>query len=257
MNTQFATTDKPAIADNQRAGVSEKYTAAGYAAPEAMPEKRYSAKAVLEKALNDWSAGEGILPARWDYAALNTKSLVAHINAHRTYIRETLPEILHLGAIVVSAAGEEYPETKEIYHALVNLDGCAKHHMTSEEYALFPYILEMENVRDSKLPFVAPKLGRVEKPIRAIENEHLNCIRLLNKIRELSGRFNPPAAASQEQGAWYEMLKKLDADMHLHIHLENNILFPRALALEAEWGAKDWQKRLVAADRQHKNPPYN
>ena len=229
MNTQFATTDKPAIADNQRARVSGRYNVDGYPAPEATPEKQYSAKAILEKALNDWSAREDILPARWDYAVLNTKSLVAHINAGSANIRETLSEALRLGAEI-----KDCPETIEIYEVLARLEVCIKHHLMSEEYALFPYILEMENVRDSKMPFIAPKLGRVEKPIRAIEGEHLKCISLLNNIRALVGRFATSAGASQEQRAWYGLLKQLDVDIHLHIHLENNILFPRAIALESE-----------------------
>ena len=214
MNTQLAITDNLARMGNRRAEV---------------PEEQYSGKTILEKALNNWSKGEAILPARWDYAVLNTKSLVAHINAHHAHIRETLSEALRLGA-----EDKDSPETIEIYEALVQLETCIKHHLTSEEYALFPYILEMENVRDNKLPFAAPKLGRVEQPIRAIEREHLTCIGLLNKIRELSRRIDVSAGASEKQLAWYGLLKQLDADLHLHIHLENNILFPRAIALESE-----------------------
>lgn len=231
MNTQLAITDNLARMGNLRGGV---------------PEEQYPGKTILEKALNNWSKGEAILPARWDYAGLNTKSLVAHINAHHAYIRETFSEALRLGAEV-----KDSPETIEIYEALVQLETCIKHHLTSEEYALFPYILEMENVRDSKLPFVAPKLGRVEQPIRAIESEHLNCICLLNKIRALSGRFITSAGASEEQQAWHELLKQLDADMHLHIHLENNILFPRAIALESELlGRKGFAKTSGGGRRQ-------
>jgi len=219
MSTQLAITDNLARMGNLRGEV---------------PEEQHSSKTILEKALNNWSKGEAALPARWDFAALNTQSLVAHINAHHAYIRETLSEALRLGAIVSGAGDKYFPETIEIYEALVQLEACIKHHLTSEEYALFPYILEMENVRDNKLPFAAPKLGRVEQPIRAIEDEHLNCICLLNNIRVLSGWFTAAAGASQEHRVWYGLLKQLDADFHLHIHLENNILFPRAIALESE-----------------------
>jgi regulator of cell morphogenesis and NO signaling len=142
--------------------------------------------------------------------------------------------LLRLGKEVSAAEGTEFPETIEINRMVMELAERTRQHLMSEEYALFPYILEMENVRDSKQPFVAPEFGRVEKPVDAIKNEHMVCIGLLRSIRALSGEFTAPHAASQQQRTWYAMLKELNADLHLHIHLENNILFPRAIALEAE-----------------------
>jgi regulator of cell morphogenesis and NO signaling len=145
-----------------------------------------------------------------------------------------MPELVRLGAHVSATEGAEFPETIKINQMVMELADRTRQHLMSEEYALFPYILEMENVRDSEQPFVAPEFGRVEKPVRAIENEHMICIGLLRSIRALSGEFIAPHGASQEQRTWYAMLKELNADLHLHIHIENNILFPRAIALEAE-----------------------
>ncbi|MBX2892799.1 MAG: hemerythrin domain-containing protein [Saprospiraceae bacterium] len=168
-----------------------------------------------------------------DYATWDTKMLVEHIvGTHHVNIRKTMPELLGLGAVVSALEAERHPETREIYERLLQLDNCMRQHITSVEYALFPYILEMENVYFSKLPFVAPAFGRVEKPIRIIENEHNRCADLLKDIRMLSAEFVAPLDASAEHLQWYALLRAFDADMRLHYHLECNILFPRAIAQE-------------------------
>lgn len=239
MATREATISEIVTADYRAASILDAYGIDfcywGKKTLQEVSEAQHLNKATIELALANLKVQSGDNPIHWNFSEWDTRFLVEYIvHTHHVYVRETLPKLLELGARVSASAAEQFRETVAIYQALLDLNGCAKHHLTSEEYALFPYILEMENVRDSRLPFVAPQFGRVETPIHAIEDEHLACIALLNKIRDLSGRFTAPADASPEHRSWYSMLKEFDADLHLHIHLENNILFPRAIALEAE-----------------------
>jgi len=239
MSTTEATIGEIVTADYRAAGILDAYGIDfcywSKKTLQEVSEAQHLNKATIEQALAKLTTQPNGSSVHWNFSEWDTRFLVEYIvHTHHAHAREALPKLLELGARVSASAAEKYPETMAIYQALLDLNGFAKHHLTSEEYALFPYILEMENVRDSRLPFVAPEFGRVETPIHAIEDEHLACIALLHKIRELSGHFSAAVAASPEHRSWYSMLKEFDADMHLHVHLENNILFPRAIALEAE-----------------------
>ncbi|MBV6440912.1 MAG: hypothetical protein DYG98_25065 [Haliscomenobacteraceae bacterium CHB4] len=239
MATQAATIREIVTADYRAAKVLEAYGIdfcfSGKKTLREVSEEQHLSNSVLEKALANLKLQPNGSPIHWNFSEWETRFLVEYIiHTHHSYIRKVMPELLRLGERLSSMEGVQFPEIAEIYQKIVKLASHTHQHLTSEEYALFPYILEMETVRDSKLPFVAPEFGRVEKPVQAIETEHMLCAGLLREIRALSGEFTPPHGSSQEQRTWYTMLKELDADMHLHIHLESNILFPRALALEAE-----------------------
>lgn len=226
-------------ADYRAAGVLDMYgidfCSSGKKTIQEVSEEQHIDRDVLEKALEDLSLYRGGLPAHWNYADWDTKFLVEFITqTHHTYIRTVIPDLLRLGAKVSDKEAEKHSETRKINRILVEISACVRHHMTSVEYALFPYIMEMESVRDSKLPFVTPEFGRVERPVKAIENEHQATAKALKDIRALSNNYNAPPDSSPDFKAWYALLKEFDADTRLHIHLESNILFPRAIALEAE-----------------------
>jgi regulator of cell morphogenesis and NO signaling len=198
---------------------------------EEVSEEQHLDQHILEQALSNLNA----LPPHWDYVVWDTKFLVEFIvHTHHNYIRETLPKLLLLADIVLTKDGQHHPEMHPIGKLLTGIDQRVKQHMISEEYALFPYLLEMEMARSNKQQFVAATNGRLVKPIQAIVKDHLKNAQALKEIRELSQHFQPPHSACKECLIWYQLLKEFDADMRLHIHLENNILFPRSLALEAE-----------------------
>ncbi|MCC6282041.1 MAG: DUF542 domain-containing protein [Saprospiraceae bacterium] len=198
---------------------------------EEVSEEQHLDRHILEQALSNLND----LPPHWDYAAWDTKFLLEFIvHTHHNYIRETLPKLLLLSEIVIEKDSDNHPEMRPVSILLKELDQCVKQHLVSEEYALFPYLLEMELARNNKQYFIAAENGRLEKPIHAIVKDHYRTVRNLKKIRELSQYFQPPHGACRECVIWYQLLREFDADMRLHIHLENNILFPRALALEAE-----------------------
>ena len=190
---------------------------------------------ILEQALVSLKERPIALFPHLNYAKWDTQYLVDFIiRTHHSYIRETLPRLLLLSDIVVAKEGSNHPELKSIRVLLTDLDQRIKRHLISEEYALFPYILEMEKLRNGKQVFIAPTYGKLEKSIQSIVQDHKQTALVLKQIRELSLHFQPPYGVCDECATWYELHKEFDADMRQHIHLENNILFPRALALEAE-----------------------
>ena len=239
MTTQTATIKEIVTADYRAAKVLEDYGIdfcySGSKTLEEISQEQHLSNVVLEKALANLNMqpNKGVL--QWNFKEWKTRFLIEYItHTHHYYIRKVSPELVRLGERVSVAEGERFPETSEIYRLVIELTNRSQQHLTSEEYALFPYILEMEAVRDSKRPFVAPEFGRVEKPVHAIENEHMVCIGLLRSVRALSSDFTAPHRASQEHRSWYTLLREFNSDLHLHIHLENHILFPRAIGLEAE-----------------------
>ncbi len=188
-------------------------------------------KHILEEAVANLNA----LPPHWDYVAWDTKFLVDFIiHTHHNYYRETLPKLLLLADIVIARDGPNHPEMHPIIALMINLDQRIKGHLISEEYALFPYLLEMELARSNKQRFLASENGRLEKPIHIMMKDHYQTAEVLKEIRELSQYFQQPPGTCRECALWYQLQKEFDADMRLHIHLENNILFPRVLAQESE-----------------------
>jgi regulator of cell morphogenesis and NO signaling len=104
--------------------------------------------------------------------------------------------------------------------------------MMKEENLLFPYIFEMESAVLSGKTVAAPFFGSVENPIARMLAEHDDAGELLAQIRKLARDFHPPTDACPSYRALYHGLEEFESDLHRHIHLENNILFPRAVAME-------------------------
>ena len=105
-------------------------------------------------------------------------------------------------------------------------------HMHKEELMLFPAIERYEAAVDRGLPLPPAPFGSIGSPIGVMQAEHDSAVRALQRIRELTLNYQAPAYACSTYIAMLEGLKALEGDLHIHIHLENNILFPRAIALE-------------------------
>jgi regulator of cell morphogenesis and NO signaling len=191
--------------------------------------------AITPRRENRSATGEGGNVIPFNFIESDTPFLIEYIvHTYHDRIRQTLPVLIDRGSTLNEREGNVYPCIQAILGALVELNSCIKHHLTSEEYAFFPYILEMEHIRNCEQPFAAAVLGQIEKPVSTFEKEHSACTGLLDSICNWSGEFIPPANATPEHRSWYGMLKEFDTDMRLHMRIENDILFPRALALEAE-----------------------
>jgi len=104
--------------------------------------------------------------------------------------------------------------------------------MVKEEKVLFPYIHELFNATDKSNSAHAAELGTVQQPIHLMEMEHEVVGQHLAKIRGLTKNYTLPEDACASYGLLYRMLDAFEDDLHLHVHLENNILFPKAIDLE-------------------------
>ena len=127
-----------------------------------------------------------------------------------------------------------HPELLEIRELF---EGCGQElslHMKKEEIILFPYIKEMENARRMNTQMHAISFDTVDDPIAMMMSEHDHEGVRFRRIAELSNNYTPPADGCNTYKVTYSMLNDFEKDLHEHIHLENNILFPRAKQLEKQ-----------------------
>lgn len=125
-----------------------------------------------------------------------------------------------------------HPELLQINVLFRELGADLETHMTKEERVLFPYVIRMEAAAHQLVPLFRPPFGTVANPVRMMMLEHDRAGELLKKIRKLSADYNAPADACLSYQTLYAALEALERDLHQHIHLENNILFPRAVEME-------------------------
>jgi regulator of cell morphogenesis and NO signaling len=165
-----------------------------------------------------------------DFAAMDATALTDHIErTHHTYLRSELPRLVGLLDKLVALHGEHHPELIPLRATFGGLHEELASHMFKEERVLFPLIRELAMAQE---PFQI-HCGSVANPIRVMEHEHDDAGAALAKMRELTDNFQVPADACASYRTLYTGLAELEADLHRHIHKENNILFPKAAKLEA------------------------
>jgi regulator of cell morphogenesis and NO signaling len=147
---------------------------------------------------------------------------------HQDYLRVELPRLTQLIDKVVAAHGASRPELAQVKSHFRLLRAELEPHMAKEEQVLFPAIraLEQSN-RMLRLPF-----GSLANPIRCMIHEHEGAGDEMAKVRELTGDYTPPAGACPTYRVMLDSLAAFELDLHQHVHKENQILFPRAQALE-------------------------
>src|ERR1044072_323680 len=168
-----------------------------------------------------------------DFAAGPLSDLIRHIlDTHHVYTREESSRIQALLEKVCGKHGANHPELTEVRTLFLKLDADLQPHLFKEEQILFPYILRLEAAAaaGANAPF-AP-FGTVNNPIRMMLFEHDTAGDLLREIRTAAQDFRAPEDACMSFRALYQALADFEKDLHQHIHLENNILFPRAIELE-------------------------
>jgi len=159
--------------------------------------------------------------------------LIAHIkNTHHKYTREELARLGPLFDKVCSVHGQNHPELPQIRDTFRGLAQELTMHMMKEEMILFPYIVRMEESVLQKEPVVPPPFGSVQHPVTMMEQEHDSAGNALRAMRDASSGYAAPQDACVSYQTLYGALAAFEADLHQHIHLENNILFPRAIAME-------------------------
>lgn len=167
----------------------------------------------------------------WKSEALS--ELTAHIkNTHHKYTREEIVRLRALLQKVCSVHGKNHPELFEIQATFAGLAQELTTHMMKEEMVLFPYIERMEEAVIQKEPVLPGPFGSVENPVAMMEHEHDSAGNALRAMRKASSEYAAPADGCVSYQTLYQALSALEADLHQHIHLENNILFPRAIAME-------------------------
>jgi len=133
---------------------------------------------------------------------------------------------------VCSVHGKKHPELEVVQDTFHELAQELSTHMMKEEMVLFPYIVRMEEAVIQKEPVLPAPFGSIENPVAIMVHEHDLAGVALRTIRQSSTGFTPPPDACVSYQTLYKALADLEADLHQHIHLENNILFPRALEME-------------------------
>jgi regulator of cell morphogenesis and NO signaling len=185
---------------------------------------------VDSNAVEDAIAGLPHDAGRDDVAQWSVERLVAHIvQTHHAYVRGSVPRIANYLTKLVQVHGGRHSELAQIASRFEALGRELLQHMVKEEQVLFPYIRELATaIHAAPSPF-----GTVENPIRMMEREHEEAGRLLQEIRTLSGDYSVPSDGCTTYRVCYEELAHFERDLHRHVHLENNVLFPKAVGLEA------------------------
>lgn len=167
-------------------------------------------------------------PTDWSHAPL--AQLCQHIvQTHHAYLKRELPRLHPLVAKVANRHGPAHPEMFEVLTVFGAFREELEQHMVKEERILFPLIAQREQGNASP-----SHCGGIDRPISVMEHEHDSAGRALERMRELTHGYAAPEGACNTYRAVLASLAQIEADMHQHVHKENNILFPRAIAAERE-----------------------
>lgn len=190
-----------------------------------LEQVRDSLKTVLEKA-------ESKAPQR-DWNTEPLADLIAHIRCkHHEFTRAEIARIEPLFDKVCSVHGGNHPELAAMRAAFRNLAQELSTHLMKEELMLFPYIVRMEEAVLEKSPVLPAHFGTVRNPVAMMMHEHDGAGEALREMRSAGKGYAAPPDACISYRTLYQALAEFEADLHQHIHLENNILFPRAIAIE-------------------------
>jgi regulator of cell morphogenesis and NO signaling len=169
--------------------------------------------------------------ANWTLAPLG--DLTWHIRErHHQYIRDAIARVQPLLDKVEAKHGENHPEITDIQRLFTEVGREMIMHMQKEEQILFPYIDALERATSVHSSVEPPFFQTVVNPIHAMMKEHDAAGELVKQIRKASSDYTAPADACTSYKALYQDLREFEADLHQHVHLENNILFPRAVEME-------------------------
>lgn len=164
-----------------------------------------------------------------DWNAMSESQLIDNIlETHHAYLRRELPRLSELISKVVAAHSAKHPELADLRETFGGIRQELESHMLKEECVLFPLVKQLEAAK-ALFPI---HCGTVGNPIRVMEHEHETVGSALSRLRALTGDYQPPADGCNTYRALYDGLAHLEADLHRHIHKENNVLFPKAAAIE-------------------------
>jgi regulator of cell morphogenesis and NO signaling len=189
----------------------------------ALEEKELNKQTVLSE-LETAFARDGMSA---DYDAMSLTELAEYIvRVHHSYVKLNSPQIFNYVLKVASKHGDRYPHMKEVYELFAEVNAEMESHMEKEEKILFPRIKQLE------IPELAmgKTIDFIAAPIHVLEAEHDSAGSAMQKIREITNDYTPPEDACTTHRVTLESLRAFEEDLHQHVHLENNILFPKAIA---------------------------
>jgi regulator of cell morphogenesis and NO signaling len=161
--------------------------------------------------------------------------LIGHINStHHVFVRQECPRIEALAEKVFGVHGQRHLELEQVANVFAALANELSVHLMKEEQILFPYVMRLEESYLAGEPAPPAMFGTVVNPVRMMMQEHDGAGDALRSLRELTHDYAVPDDACASYRALYQALQEFEADLHQHIHLENNILFPRAVAMEGK-----------------------
>ncbi|HEU5415675.1 MAG TPA: iron-sulfur cluster repair di-iron protein [Candidatus Angelobacter sp.] len=170
-----------------------------------------------------------------DFSQASLDELVSYIvSRHHGYVKQEIPRLEKLLSKVVSVHGRNHAELVAIQRVFAALAAELTSHMMKEEMILFPYVTQMEQALESGKRAPRAPFGTVGNPVHMMEMEHEDAGNALKELRSLTSDYTPPPDACFSYNTLFAALKEFETDLHQHIHLENNILFPRAVALEQQ-----------------------
>jgi len=162
---------------------------------------------------------------------------------HHRYVEGAIAEINPYLDKITEVHGANHPELFEIKKHFKAASGELAAHMKKEEFILFPYVRKMVKMQQGHSLVDRPHFGTVQNPIEVMMHEHETEGGRFSQIAKLSNNYTPPKDACNSYVATFALLKEFEEDLHLHIHLENNMLFPKAVVLEKE--LKSWDSKNI------------
>jgi regulator of cell morphogenesis and NO signaling len=187
----------------------------------------------LEDVKRELTAASYLEKEEPNFLSATLETLIGHIvSKHHSFTRLEIARLNALLEKVCAAHAENHPELLRINVLFRDLGADLDTHMAKEERVLFPYVIRMEASAKQHVPLFRPPFGTVANPVRMMMLEHDRAGALLKEIRALSADYVPPTDACFSYHTLYSALEALEKDLHQHIHLENNILFPRAVEME-------------------------
>jgi regulator of cell morphogenesis and NO signaling len=189
------------------------------------------------------AASESTAAAPRDWQAMSLKDLIFYmVEIHHAYLRRELPSLGRMMVNLADLQGGRTGDLLPLRRALSRLIAELQAHINKEEAVLFPAIIGMEQAVNANEPLPTALFGSVRNPIWMMEQEHAAAASILKEIRSLIGDYTLRGLRCEMFRVLCQALQLLEADLHEHIHLENNILFPRAMQLEAQLNREPhWQ----------------
>ncbi len=192
--------------------------------------------AVIYKAIEELPKGNG---GDIDFSSWPLDLLADYVERiHHRYVEEKTPIIQAFLDKLCKVHGGRHPELfeiKELFDASAQDLGA---HLKKEELILFPFIKNMVKAKQTGEPLKQPQFGSVENPVSMMKHEHNVEGERFRKIAEITDDYTPPADACNTYRVAFAMLQEFEDDLHRHIHIENNILFPKSIELEKEFSVE-------------------